>query len=43
MISVLNPQSKKVIFATIIGPGSVAVLAPPNGDVAQRQTATTVQ
>ena len=43
MISVLNPQSKKVIFATIIGPGSVAVLAPSNGDVAQRQTATTVQ
>jgi flagella basal body P-ring formation protein FlgA len=43
MISVLNPQSKKVIFATVIGPGSVAVLTPPNADIASRQTTTTVQ
>ena len=43
MISVLNPQSKKVIFATIIGPGSVAVLTPPDADMAQRQTTSTVQ
>jgi|GEM_PF-487409 len=43
MISVLNPQSKKVIFATVIGPGAVAVLTPPNADMALRQTTTTVQ
>jgi flagella basal body P-ring formation protein FlgA len=43
MVSVLNPQSKKVIFATVIGPGSVAVLTPPNADIALRQTATSVQ
>ncbi len=43
MISILNPQSKKVIFATVVGPGSVAVLTPPNADLALRQTTTTVQ
>jgi flagella basal body P-ring formation protein FlgA len=43
LISVLNPQSKKVIFATVVGPGSVSVLTPPNADMAQRQTTSTVQ
>ncbi len=43
MIAVLNPQSKKTIFATVIGPGSVAVLTPPNADIALRQTTSTVQ
>jgi len=43
LISVLNPQSKKVIFATVVGPGSVAVLTSSNADMAQRQTTSTVQ
>ncbi len=43
MISVLNPQSKKLIFATVTGPGTVAVAAEPQASLSSRQAANTVQ
>jgi flagella basal body P-ring formation protein FlgA len=42
MISILNPQSKKVIFATVIAPGAVAISASP-APVAARQSTHSVQ
>jgi len=42
MISILNPQSKKVIFATVIAPGAVAISASP-APVAARQSTNSVQ
>jgi flagella basal body P-ring formation protein FlgA len=43
MISVLNPQSKKSLFATVTGPGTVAILSDVPAPIASRQAANTVQ
>jgi hypothetical protein len=43
MISVLNPQSKKIIFATVTGPGTVAISSDVPAPLASRQTTNTVQ
>ena len=43
MISVLNPQSKKVIFATVTGPGTVAISSDVPTPLASRQATNTVQ
>ena len=43
MISVLNPQSKKVIFAKVTGPGTVAISSDVPTPLASRQATNTVQ
>jgi len=43
MISVLNPQSKKIIFATVTGPGTVAISSDVPAPLASRQTTNAVQ